>query len=85
MNQAANIIPNVNVPPPNMMASMGLPDVNPGSINVIGGANSRRSGDAFAKENTIQVGIACFMYLIKNRICFLKKRRFCKKSEIVVE
>lgn len=60
MNQPANvnIIPNVSVPPPNIMASMGMPDVNPGSINVIGGANTRRSGDAFAKENTIQVAYA---------------------------
>lgn len=57
MNQPANvnIIPNVSVPPPNIMASMGMPDVNPGSINVIGNANPRRSGDMFAKENTIQV------------------------------
>lgn len=70
MNQPANvnIIPNVSVPPPNMMG-MGMPDVNPGSINVIGNANVRRSGDVFAKENTIQVDhkfIACIFFIESN-------------------
>lgn len=61
MNQQPNnvsIIPNVSIPPPNMMVppvGMPPPDLNPGSINVIGGANTRRSTDNFAKENTIQV------------------------------
>lgn len=46
--------PNMSVPPPGMNSSM---DVNSGNINVIGGPNTRRSNDAFSKENTIQVVI----------------------------
>ena len=60
MNQTTNnvnIIPNMSVPPPNIMPPMGMnnvSDMGSGSINVIGGMNTRRS-DNFAKENTIQV------------------------------
>ena len=53
-----NVLPNVSVPPPNMMmppVGVPPPDMNPGNINVIGNAVNRRSTDVFAKENTIQV------------------------------
>ena len=48
-----NIIPNVSVPPPNMMVPpVGVP---PPDMNMLGNVNNRRSTDGFAKENTIQV------------------------------
>ncbi|XP_065211275.1 pre-mRNA 3'-end-processing factor FIP1 isoform X2 [Planococcus citri] len=57
MNQQSGIslIPNVSVPPPNLvMPQMGMNSVDPntGNINIIGGP---RRPDSFAKENTIQV------------------------------
>lgn len=61
MNQQSNmnLIPNVSVPPPNLVVPpIGLnnaTDGNPGSINVIGGVSTRRANEPFAKENTIQV------------------------------
>lgn len=68
MNQQTNnvnIIPNISVPPPNIMIPPGtinnIPEMNSGSINVIGGVNTRRSTDSFAKENTIQV---TFLFIV---------------------
>lgn len=92
MNQQSNInlIPNVSVPPPNLLIPpVGLnnsADANPGSINVIGGVSTRRTNDTFAKENTIQVSwLACAWctnYLVRNHSFFSVLGYDCRSQRV---